>query len=222
MTDRRTLARVLHTVLAVVVVLSVLTELGRAISGANMLVPADAPATGTRVLRFFSYFTIQSNLLVLAAVLPLTRDPGHDGRGWRVLRLTSMLGITITGLVYVFVLGPELDPQGLGWWTNAGLHYVAPVLALVSWLLLGPRPRVTGATMAWSMVWPLAWIGYALALGAVTGWYPYPFLDVTVIGYAAAVRNLAFVAVLALVLLLAFRLGDRKLPATAEVSPAAR
>lgn len=208
--DRR--ARVVHTVLAVVVVLSVLTELGRAISGANVLVPADAPGTGTRVLRFFSYFTIQSNLLVLAAVLPLTRDPRHDGRGWRVLRLTSVLGITITGLVYVFVLGPALNPTGLGWWTNAGLHYVAPVLALGSWLLLGPRPRVTGATVAWSMAWPLAWIGYALALGALTDWYPYPFLDVVEIGYAVALRNLAFVAVLAVVLLLGFRLADRKLP----------
>ena len=208
--DRR--ARVVHTVLAVVVVLSVLTELGRAISGANVLVPADAPGTGTRVLRFFSYFTIQSNLLVLAAVLPLTRDARHDGRGWRVLRLTSLLGITITGLVYVFVLGPALNPTGLGWWTNAGLHYVAPVLALGSWLLLGPRPRVTGATVAWSMAWPLAWIGYALALGALTDWYPYPFLDVVEIGYAAALRNLAFVAVLAVVLLLGFRLADRKLP----------
>lgn len=220
MTDRRTAARVVHTVLAVVIVLSVLTELGRAISGANVLVPADDPGAGMRVLRFFSYFTIQSNILLLAAVLPLTRDPGHDGRGWRVLRLTSVLGITITGLVYVFVLGPELDPQGLGWWTNAGLHYAAPVLGLGGWLLIGPRPRVTGQTVAWSMAWPLAWIGYALALGAITDWYPYPFLDVTEIGYAAALKALAFVAVLAVVLLLLFRLADRRLPATdREVSP---
>ena len=210
MTGRQ--ARVVHTVLAVVVALSVLTELGRAITGATVLVPADDPGAGTRVLRFFSYFTIQSNLLVLAAVLPLTRDPRHDGRGWRVLRLTSLLGITVTGLVYVFVLGPALDPTGLGWWTNAGLHYVAPVLALGSWLVLGPRPRVTGATVAWSMAWPLAWIGYALALGAITDWYPYPFLDVVEIGYPAALRNLVLVAVLAVVLLLGFRLADRRLP----------
>lgn len=214
MTDRRTLARVVHTVLAVVVLASVLTEFGRAVSGANVLVPADAPGTGTRVLRFWSYFTVQSNVLLLAGVLPLTRDPEHDGRGWRVLRLTSLLGITVTGLVYVLVLGPTLDPQGLGWWTNAGLHYAAPVLAVAGWLLLGPRPRVTAATVAWSMAWPLGWIGYALALGAVTDWYPYPFLDVVEIGYAHALRNLAFVAVLAIVLLLLFRLVDRTLPRT--------
>jgi hypothetical protein len=221
-TDRRTASRAFHTLLAVVVALSVLTELGRSISGANILVPADDPGLGTRVLRLFSYFTIQSNILVLAGVLPLVRDPAHDGRGWRVLRLTSLLGITVTGLVYVFVLGPALHPTGLGWWTNAGLHYVAPVLAVGGWLVLGPRPRVTAATVGWSMAWPLAWIGYALALGALTDWYPYPFMDVGVIGYPAALRNLAFVAVLAVVILLLFRLADRKLPVTREVSPPAR
>ena len=73
MTDRRTAARVFHTVLAVLVTVSVLTELGRAVTGANVLVPTNDPGTGMRVLRFFSYFTIQSNLLLLAAVLPLTR-----------------------------------------------------------------------------------------------------------------------------------------------------
>jgi hypothetical protein len=221
-TDRRTAARAFHTLLAVVVAVSVLTELGRSISGANILVPADDPGLGTRVLRLFSYFTIQSNILVLAGVLPLVRDPAHDGRGWRVLRLTSLLGITVTGLVYVFVLGPALHPTGLGWWTNAGLHYVAPVLAVGGWLVLGPRPGVTAATVGWSMAWPLAWIGYALALGALTDWYPYPFMDVGEIGYPAALRNLAFVAVLAVVILLLFRLADRKLPATREVSPPAR
>ncbi|QNG37228.1 hypothetical protein F1C76_12090 [Geodermatophilaceae bacterium NBWT11] len=221
MTDRRTAARVFHTVLAVLVTVSVLTELGRAVTGANVLVPTNDPGTGMRVLRFFSYFTVQSNLLLLAAVLPLTRDPDHDGRGWRVLRLTALLGITVTGLVYVFVLGPTLDPVGLGWWTNAGLHYAAPLLAVVGWLAFGPRPRVTGHTVGWSMAWPVGWIGYALALGALTDWYPYPFMDVVEIGYPTALRNLAFVAVLAIALLLLFRLVDRRLPAT-EVSPARR
>lgn len=220
MTDRRSAARALHTVLAVVVAASVLTELGRAFTGAAILVTEDPPGTGERVLRFFSYFTVQSNILVFASVLALTRDPDHDGRGWRVLRLTALLGITVTGLVYVVVLGPTLHPTGLGWWTNAGLHYAAPVLTLAGWLVFGPRPRVSGHTVGWALIWPLGWIGYALALGAVTDWYPYPFLDVTQIGYAAALRNVAFVAVLAVVLLLLARLVDRRLPAT-EVSPAA-
>lgn len=212
MTNRA--ARVFWGVLAAVVVLSVLTEFGRSLAGANVLVPADDPGTGTRVVRFWSYFTIQSNVLLLLSVLPLVRDPEHDGRWWRPLRLSALLGIVVTGLVYAVVLAPTLHPTGLGAVTNAGLHYVAPPLALVGWLLLGPRPRATWATVGWAMVWPLAWIAYTLAHGAVSGWYPYPFLDVGELGYATALRNTGFVAVLAVVLLSLFRLLDRRLPVT--------
>lgn len=209
---RPVVARVFWLTLSVVVAASVLTELGRAISGANVLTPEGAAAsTPTRVLRFFSYFTIQSNLLVLAATLPLVRDPGHDGRAWRALRLTSLLGIAVTGLIYALVLGPTLDPQGLAWWTNAGLHYAAPLLAVLGWLGLGPRPRVDAAAVRGALVWPLAWIGYILVLGAITAWYPYPFLDAGDLGYPVALRNLAGVVVLSVVVLVAFRLLDGRL-----------
>ena len=47
--------------------------------------------------------------------------------------------------------------------------------------------------------------------GAVTGWYPYPFLDVTEVGYPTALLAVAGVLVLGVVLLLLFRWLDRRL-----------
>jgi hypothetical protein len=213
-TVRRTPAAVCWAVLAVVVALSVVTEFGRIL----VLAADDGAPVLTRVIRFFSYFTIQSNVLVLALAVTLARAPDRDGDRWRVLRLDALLGITITGLVYAVVLAPTLHPEGLGWWTNAGLHYVSPVATLALWLFAGPRPRVAGATVARALAWPVLWIGYTLAHGAVSGWYPYPFLDVSDLGYAVALRNLGFVVLLALLFLLAFRTVDRRLPATAPVS----
>jgi hypothetical protein len=209
---RWTLARTWWSVLALVVAASVATEFVLTIAD-----PAD-PGTGvaTRVIRFFSYFTIQSNLLVLASVLPLVRDPEHDGRQWRVVRLASLLGITVTGLVYAVVLAPLYDPQGLHAWTNTGEHYISPVMTVLGWLLLGPRPRIAMAVVARALVWPLLWIGYTLAHGAATGWYPYDFLDVSALGYVVALRNLAFVVLLAAAFLLLFRFVDRGLPATGD------
>lgn len=131
-----------------------------------------------------------------------------------MVRLASLLGITITGIVYAVVLAPLHDPRGIGAWTNAGEHYVVPVMTLVGWLLLGPRPRITGAVVARALLWPVAWIGWILAQGVVTGWYPYGFMDAAELGYAAALRNLAFVVLLALAFLLLFRLVDRRLAAT--------
>jgi hypothetical protein len=211
-TVRRTPAAVCWAVLAVVVALSVVTEFGRIL----VLAADDGAPVLTRVIRFFSYFTIQSNVLVLALAVTLARAPDRDGDRWRVLRLDALLGITITGLVYAVVLAPTLHPEGLGWWTNAGLHYVSPVATLALWLFAGPRPRVAGATVARALVWPVLWIGYTLAHGAVSDWYPYPFLDAGDLGYAVALRNLGFVVLLALLFLLAFRAADRRLPGTAR------
>jgi hypothetical protein len=48
-----------------------------------------------RLGRLVSYFTIESNLLVLAAAVSLVLAPGRDGRLWRVLRLDALLGVVI-------------------------------------------------------------------------------------------------------------------------------
>jgi len=48
----------------------------------------------------------------------------------------------------------------------------------VAWLLAGPRPRAPWRDALTALVWPVAWLVWTLAVGAVTGWYPYPFLDV--------------------------------------------
>jgi hypothetical protein len=201
-------ARAWWAVLVVVVALSLTTEFVLSIAD-----PADGTTSiATRIIRFFSYFTTQSNLLVLAAALPLVRRPDHDGRWWRVVRLASLLGITVTGLVYVVVLAPLYDPQGVHAWTNAGQHYLSPVLVVVGWILLGPRPRITGAVLGRALVWPVAWVGYTLVHGAATGWYPYDFLDVGALGYVVALRNQAFVVLLAFGFLLLFWFIDRSLP----------
>ena len=51
----------------------------------------------TRLVRLFSFFTIQSNLFVLFTSLALALNIFRDGKLWRVLRLDALLGIIITG-----------------------------------------------------------------------------------------------------------------------------
>jgi hypothetical protein len=210
-----TASRAWHGALAAIVVAALVIQIAITATSSQDTGPAgllrDDPA-GTRFVRLFSYFTIQSNLLVLAAAASLVLRPGRDGRLWRVLRLDALLGIIITGLVYATVLAGTTHPTGAGWWSNLGFHYIAPWWALLGWLLFGPRPRLDGRTLAWAFVWPALWIGYTLVHGAATGWYPYGFCDVTQIGYPATLRNLAFVVVLALLFAAALRLLETRLP----------
>jgi hypothetical protein len=67
--------------------------------------------------------------------------------------------------------------------------------------------------VAAAFVWPVVWLGYIFTQGAFTHWYPYPFLDVTEIGFGTALRNAGLVVVLGVVLAAVFRLLDRRLPA---------
>jgi hypothetical protein len=164
---------------------------------------------GVRLLRFASYFTIQSNLLVLMSTLPLTRNPQHDGATWRVGRLDSLLGISVTGLVFGLVLSATYHPQGLGWWTNLGLHSVSPTLTVLGFMILGPRDRLPWRVVGRALLWPAGWILWTLLHGAVTGFYPYAFLDVAALGYGRALLSMGVVVLLAFGLLLLFRSLDR-------------
>ena len=176
--------------------------------------PSPAGQPGTSVIRFFSYFTEESNFFVLAAAIPLAMNPLHDGRVWRIIRVMSLLGITITALVYWIVLAPTSHPQGFGVGSNLLLHYMSPVMAVGGWLLFGPRPRIALRTLAEAIIWPVLWIAYILAQGPATGWYPYDFLNVTVHGYAQVAVNLLVIFLLAMVILALLLLGDRRLAAS--------
>jgi uncharacterized membrane protein len=165
-----------------------------------------------RLLRVFSFFTIQSNVLVGLTSAQLALRPDRDGRVWRVLRLDGLVGIAVTGIVYSTVLARIHEPKG---WeqvsTNFVFHYAVPVLAVLGWLLFGPRPRIDARVVAWSLVWPLAWFAYTLVHGRISKWYPYPFVDVATHGYARVVVNALLVTVVLAAVSAVYAFGDRRL-----------
>jgi uncharacterized protein (AIM24 family) len=179
---------------------------------ANSGESGDAVGLGTRLWRLFSFFTIQSNLIVLAVAVVLLLRPSYDNRFWRTLRLDSLLGIVITGLVFAIVLAPQIHLTGWGLAATIGFHYISPWTTLAAWLVFGPRPRLTWSIVAAAFIWPLGWLIYTFTQGAFTDWYPYPFLDVTDRGFGHAVRNAALVLVIGVVLATILKLVDAKLP----------
>jgi hypothetical protein len=217
-----TVSRLWHAVIAVIVatcfvIQFVLSSLGGQDPNTGEAV-GSLPAS-VWLVRMFSYFTIQSNLLILIASITLALDPQRDGRLWRVLRLDSVLGIVVTGLVFDLILAPDVHLEGVAFWVTIGFHYFAPWASLLGWLLFGPRPRIDRATIALAFIWPVAWISYTFLRGALTGDYPYPFLDVTTIGLPTALRNTAVVLAVGLVLALVLKLVDR-LPSLGQRSTA--
>ncbi|KNX36377.1 Pr6Pr family membrane protein [Luteipulveratus halotolerans] len=213
-------ARWWHALTAVVCAGALILQLVLVVQGAQVLTTAEPPGLPTRLLRFVSYFTIQSNLLVLASVLPLVRRPSYDGPRWRVVRLDALIGITGTGLIHWFFLRPLLHLTGGPYVADKLLHVVVPLLAVVGWAAFGPRPRIDRRTVALSLVWPLAWgLLVVILLGAVTDWYPYPFVDVGVHGYPRVLLNIAGVGALLLSLAAGLAVIDRRGRRSADSTP---
>ena len=131
---------------------------------------------------YFGFFTIQSglmNVVVLALggvlALRLAAEPELLAR----LRMATLSYALITGLVYNLVLRglpPDGSFVGIGW-PNEVLHVWAPTLILLDWLLAPGRPALAWKRLWFALIYPLAWLAYALLRGTFTGWWTYPFLN---------------------------------------------
>jgi hypothetical protein len=146
----------------------------------------------------FAFFTIQANLIVGATTLLLALNLDRTSTVFRVLRLIGLVAITVTGVVYHVALASVLDLDGVHQLGNQLVHTVVPVLAVVGWLMFGPRSRTSGRVARLSLLFPALWLAFTLIRGAVIHWYPYPFIDVTKIGYAKAFLNCVWVSLLLL------------------------
>ncbi len=155
--------------------------------------PALARAANT-----FAFFTIQSNLLVGVATLLLALRLDRSSSAFAVLRLAGLVAIAVTGIVFHAVLAQTLDLKSWDAVGNELVHTVVPVMAVVGWLLAGPRGIVSVRVACLTLIFPVCWLAFTLIRGAITHWYPYPFIDVTELGYGHAAVNCVWVAVLML------------------------
>lgn len=146
----------------------------------------------------FAFFTIQSNLIVGGTTLLLAVNPERTSTAFRVVRLIGLVAITVTGLVYHVALAGVLDLDGIHQLGNQLVHTVVPILAVVGWLMYGPRGLTSGRVAGLSLMFPFLWLAFTLIRGSVIHWYPYPFIDVSKIGYAKAVLNCGWVSLLLL------------------------
>jgi hypothetical protein len=174
------------------------------------------------VVRFFSFFTVLTNILVAwcctvvgfgigrsrgeADGVPLAGEKGSQigGRsreGWHVYfskpeTLTAVtVYIAIVGLIYNIVLRLLWEPQGLQLLVDESLHSVIPSLFIIFWLVFVPKGGLQWkAVPAW-LIYPFVYTLFVLIRGLLSGFYPYPFIDLTKITYQEALVNAGAVLV---------------------------
>lgn len=199
-------ARVFHLATFLVATFAVVLQLVLVIDGYSVIDDTARPDTGTALIRFWSYLTIWSNVLVAWSTLTLALGRDRDTTWWRALRLDAVVICFGGGVVHFFLLRQHLGHlHGWGVFADRLLHMVVPVLAMVGWLLFGPRGRATRRDILPFLVVPVVWLVYTLVRGEIVDWYPYPFMDViehgylqvlaTCVGISALMLGLAWLAV---------------------------
>ena len=130
---------------------------------------------------YFSYFTIQSSLMNIVALLVgglLAVRQGRDPESFTAVRMAIVAYAAVTGSVYAVLLRgiPSEGFVGIQW-PNEVIHVWVPIFIALDWLFAPGRPA-----LAWSRLWfvvayPLAWVVFTLFRGSLDGWFPYPFLE---------------------------------------------
>ena len=181
-------ARLSATLLAVIAWFALLLQLNLSV---HLAATNGKPAIMGAVA-YFGYFTVLTNLFVaLVLTLPLLVPTTAGARfadrpGVRGCAVASIL---VVGIGYHLLLRHVWSPQGLQWIADMLLHYVMPILFFLHWLLVLPGQRLPAASPLVWCLYPVGYLVYALLRGALLHSYPYPFIDVTAIGYGATLLN---------------------------------
>ena len=135
--------------------------------------------------RVFMYFTIQSNIamaIICGIGLYLIKKGGDVSRTWYIIKFVGTVSITLTGVVFGFVLAPTLGAYA---WNiqNTLTHVVVPVVSVIDFFVIAPQARISKKNVFYVVIPPILYAIYA-AIGFVKGWefadginYPYFFLN---------------------------------------------
>ena len=99
--------------------------------------------------------------------------------------------LIIVGAVYFLLLRNIGDEQDLELVADQLLHYATPVLFTIDWLVFVPKGQLRWTMIGTCLVAPIFYGCWMMVHGALTNWYPYPIFNVTKVGPAKAVVNLA-------------------------------
>jgi hypothetical protein len=179
-------------------------------------------STAEALARFFTYFTILTNILAaLCFTLILGKPSSSGGKFFARPRTQTAIAIYIlmVGIVYNTILRSLWHPQGYQRIADELLHVVNPAFFLLYWLFF---VRKSAAAIPWTslalwLLYPLGYLILILLRGALSGWYPYPFMDVVQLGFGTVLIHsagmlAAFLLLSVLFLGLAKATGSKKAP----------
>jgi hypothetical protein len=155
---------------------------------------ADIPET---IIRFFSFFTILTNILIAVyftsrisifknSILSKLSNNGN------LTALTAF--ILVVGLVYQIILRSTWKPKGLQIIIDELLHSVIPLFVFLYWMKFADKNDLIFKNIKNWFWYPIVYFLYIIIRGHFSNFYPYPFVNVTKIGYTQVFINAVLVS----------------------------
>jgi hypothetical protein len=132
----------------------------------------------------FTFFTVLTNtMMALCYVAALTR---WSWLGWwdrPFARGLTAGSIVMVSVYYIFFLSGLEAHAGIDQLLNIYMHYLAPWLFVLWWLLTPEHGTLRIADVPKMLVYPLVYVIVVMLRGALVHEYPYPILNVDKLGY---------------------------------------
>jgi len=144
-------------------------------------------------LSYFGFFTVTTNILVaLAFSVPFLKPASklHAFFERQSVRAAIALYIFVVAVIYYALLAADHNPEGISAHFNTGLHFLMPVLYILDWLIFADKGSISYKSAPYWTLYPIGYGVFNLIRGHFTGFYPYPFLDISKIGAGAVSMNM--------------------------------
>jgi hypothetical protein len=144
------------------------------------------------VFRFFSYYTILTNILVAVCFSVVLMKPESGlGKFFSLPKVLTAVAayIVFVGIAYYLLLRPPSAPDRLQSVVNALLHSFIPLYFILYWMRFVSKTALEWKDVFRWVIYPVSYLLYVLIRGAFSGFYPYPFLSVSNIGYRHVILN---------------------------------
>jgi hypothetical protein len=157
-----------------------------------LLIENRVTAVPEAILRYFTYFTILSNILAALTYTSIWIDPaaGWLKKGKSPSWISAVtVYMTVVGIIYNTVLRNLLILYGVDSIVNEFLHVILPLSILFFWIIFVRKSELKWKMALTWLTYPLGYILLVMLVGSQTGFYPYPFADAGKLGYPKALTN---------------------------------
>ena len=138
-----------------------------------------------RPSEYFAYFTIDSSMiaavtLVVGGVYALRHR--NDTRLLTIVQLCVFSAAVVVSVVYNALLRgmPNDVRDGNYAWPvlpNEILHVWGPIFIVIEWLIILGSMQLDFKKIWWVIAFPMLWLIFSIARGAITGWWAYWFIN---------------------------------------------